>query len=86
MNKYKVFYLLLIVLIIITLTSCGNYDLLDTEYKFDYALVLFPGDTEATKIQIKQWTDYDGEQLQITATDGTIYVVNSVNCILVKEN
>lgn len=68
---------------ILVLGGC-NYDLLDTEYKFDYAIVKMP-DGVAQKIDIRSWGDYDGEQIQITDTDGHVYLVNSVNCVLVKE-
>lgn len=66
-------------------SSCGNKDMFDTNYSYDYALISFPdGTTE--KIEIKQWRDYeDGEQLQIIAKDGTVYLVSSVNCVLVNE-
>ena len=75
----------LVVSLLLTLASCGNKQIFDTTYKFDYALVQFPDGT-CEKIEIKAWTDYeDGEQIQIVATDGTTYLVNSVNCILVSE-
>lgn len=75
----------LVVSLLLTLASCGNKQIFDTTYKFDYALVQFPDGT-CEKIEIKTWTDYeDGEQIQITSKDGTTYLVNSVNCILVSE-
>lgn len=69
----------------LALTACGNRDMFDTVYTYNYAIVGFlDGRTE--KISVKQWRDYeDGEQIQITAKDGTVYLVNSVNCILIRE-
>ena len=70
--------------VVLMFASC-NKQIFDTTYAFDYALVQFPDGT-CEKIEIKTWTDYeDGEQIQIVATDGTTYLVNSVNCILVSE-
>lgn len=66
------------------LTGCGNKDMLDTVYTYDYAIVSMPDGT-IEKIEIKQWCDYEGEQVQIKAKDGTIYLVSSVNCILIRE-
>lgn len=67
------------------LTLCGcNYQLIDTTYAYDYAIVAMPDGT-SKKVEIAKWTDYEGEQLQITSTDGTIYLVSSFNCVLVKE-
>lgn len=70
--------------VVLMLASC-NKQIFDATYAFDYALVQFPDGT-CEKIEIKTWTDYeDGEQIQIVATDGTTYLVNSVNCVLVSE-
>ena len=69
--------------VVLTLASC-NKQIFDTTYAFDYALVQFPDGT-CEKIEIQKWDDYDGEQIQITSKDGTTYLVNSVNCVLVSE-
>lgn len=87
--KHKSWKLISIVAILIVtmfaLTACGNRDMFDTVYTYNYAIVdCLDGRVE--KIGIKQWRDYeDGEQIQITAKDGTVYLVNSVNCILIRE-
>ena len=71
-------------LVLLTLSGC-NYQMADLNYDFDYAYITF-GDGVVEKIEIKSWRDYeDGEQIQITATDGTIYLTSSFNCTLVKE-
>ena len=81
----KIIAVFLLILALISLISCGNKDMFDTVYTFDYAIVSFPDGSTKT-IEIEKWTDYeDGEQLQITAEDGTVYLVSSYNCILVKE-
>lgn len=74
----------MLVLIMCMCSGCGNQDLLDTNYTFDRAIVEMPGG-EVVEIKIKQWGDYDGEQIQIIAEDGTIYLVNSVNCVLIND-
>lgn len=73
----------MLVLIVLLISGC-NKDLFDTNYTYDIAIVKMP-DGSVTEIAIKQWTDYGGEQLQIIATDGTIYLVNSVNCVLINK-
>lgn len=81
----KIIALLMIILVIVTMVSCGNKDVFDTVYTYDYAIIAFPDGT-SKKVEIAQWTDFtDGDQLQITATDGTIYLVHSEDCVLVKE-
>ena len=77
---------MVLALMVFTLSACGNRDMFDTVYTYDYAIISFPDGT-SEKIEIKQWRDYeDGEQVQITAEDGTVYLVNSVNCVLVRED
>lgn len=76
--------LILIAIFLCTLSGC-NKKIFDFEYGFDYAIVSFPNGT-CEKIKIAQWSDYDGEQLQIVAEDGTVYLVSSFNCVLVKES
>ena len=67
------------------LSGCGNMDMFDTNYTFDYAIVEFPGE-DVRKIEISQWKDYEnGEQIQIITKDGTVYLVSSFNCVLVRD-
>lgn len=73
-----------LVLSLVGLTGCGNRQVFDTTYNFNKAIVRMP-DGEVVEYEIKSWKDYDGEQLQITTKDGTTYVVNSNNCVLVSD-
>jgi hypothetical protein len=84
MKKKIITALILAGLILANCTSCGNQDMWDTNFTYDYAIVAFPNG-ETKTIEIKKWCDYDGEQIQIIAKDGTVYLVNSVNCVLVNE-
>ena len=70
---------LLIVTLLLTLCAC-NYHVLDFEYTFKNAYVKI-NDTWVD-LEVVKWCDYDGEQLQLTLTDGTVVVVHSLNCIL----
>ena len=64
--------------------SCGNYDMFDTTYTFNYAYVVWPDGT-AEKLAIKSWTDYEGEQIQIKTEDDKVYVFHAANCVLAAE-
>lgn len=82
--KRKITLVLAIITTLFTLTAC-NKQLIDTTYSFDKAIIKMPDDT-VKEIYIKSWTDYEnGEQLQIVATNGDVYLVSSINCILVNE-
>lgn len=72
------------ILMCFALCSCGNEDLWDTNYTYDTAIIAWPDGSTRT-VEIKQWKDYDGEQLQIIGKDGSVYLVSSYNCILIRE-
>ncbi len=68
------------------ITGCGNKDLCDMNYTFDTALVRWP-DGSMKEIMIRKWCDYpDGEQIQVIGRDGNIYLINSVNAVLIRHN
>ena len=68
----------------LTLGGCGNKDLFDTVYNYDYAIIQLPNG-EIIEGKVEKWTDYeDGDQLQITI-DGVIYLVHSNNVSLMKK-
>lgn len=70
--------------IVLGLSGCGNMDMFDTNYTFNKAYVRWLDGTMKV-IDIKQWCDYEGKQIQIIGKDGNIYLVNSVNSVLVRE-
>lgn len=95
MSKSKVFLVILVVLLLIVVltfcTSCTgssnigyNKQLFDLNQKYTHAYVRV-GDSWVD-VEIESWNDYEGEQIQITLTDGSVLLVNSVNCILYIGN
>lgn len=84
-NKILKISILVIMLVggMLLLTGCENKDMWDTNYTYTKAITYIGN--EKIEIKIKQWRDYDGEQIQIIAEDGTIYLVSSFNTILIKE-
>lgn len=66
--------------------GCGNKDYIDTVLTYDRAIIQLPNG-EVVDTKIKAWRDYDdGEQIQITAEDGTVYLTNSYRCVLINTN
>ena len=73
----------LTVTLLFNLGSC-NKSIVDTTYTFDKAIINLG--EEYITIKVKSWTDYqDGDQIQVTADDGTTYLVHSSNITLIKE-
>lgn len=79
----KILLVMMICVMVFALSGC-NYRLIDAEWGFDTALIELPGG-EAISVEIKSWTDSEGEQLTITSKDGTVYMVSSINCTLIKH-
>lgn len=66
-----------------TLTGCGNYKIIDMKYTFNKAIIF--GDHTATIVEIKKWTDYDGEQIQIQTKDGAFILTSSFDTKLIDD-
>ena len=70
--------------IAIAACGCGNLDILDTNFTYDVALVKWPDGT-VKEIQVKQWSDYEGEQVQVIGKDGAIYLISMNNAVLIRK-
>ena len=80
----KKFIIAVLVASCLTLGGCGNKNLFDTVYNYDYAIIQLPNG-EIIEGKVEKWTDYeDGDQLQIII-DGVIYLVHSNNVSLMKK-
>jgi len=75
----------LLVFVLSALTGCGNRALLDTTYTYDRAIIQL-ADGTGVDTKIKSWSDYDGEQIQVIAENGTIYLTSSFRCDLIKSS
>lgn len=62
------------------LCSCGNYRVFDTTFTYSWAQIKLPDGT-IIEGKVDNWTDYEGDQLQITI-DGTTYLVHAANAIM----
>lgn len=63
----------------------GNKKLFDTKQIFNKAIIQLQNG-EVVECEIDTWKDYEGEQLQIVAEDGTVYLTSSFNCTLIWEH
>lgn len=63
--------------------GCGNYNLIDTTYTFDRAIVSLPNG-ELIEGKVQSWNDYEGDQIQVKINDVT-YLVHSINIALIAE-
>lgn len=82
--KKKLSIILLSIITMVSISGCGNKDILDMNYTFNKAIISLQNG-EVIEVDVKSWKDYEGEQLQIESTDGTFYLTSSYNCTLIKE-
>lgn len=85
MKKNIIVLLVLLITCFCIATLCGcqggcNKDIIDWQYAYTRAYVKIGN--EWKDIAIKQWTDYEGEQIQITLYDNSKILTSSINCIL----
>lgn len=79
----KALSVVLIVTMMMTLVGCGNQQLFDTTYTFDYAIIELPNG-EIIEGNVKSWNDYDGEQIQVVI-DGVTYLTHSENIVMISN-
>lgn len=64
------------------LSGC-NATVIDTKMTFNKAIIF--SDNNATIVEVKSWTDYDGEQFQIKTPDGITIVTSSYDTKLIDD-
>lgn len=79
----KILSVLLATMITLTLTACGNQQLFDTTYTFNYAIIELPNG-EIVEGKVKSWNDYEGEQIQVVI-DGITYLTHSENVVMIAD-
>ena len=80
----KIVFLLISLLLFVMLAGCGNHDAFDTVYEYDRAIIQLASG-EVIEVEVASWSDYEGEQIQITTPDGTVYLTSSLRCDLIKD-
>lgn len=75
-------FLALAVICTLLLTGC-NYQMMDTTYKFDRAIISLPNG-EIVEGKVDSWKDYEGDQIQVKI-DGKTYLVHSSDIVLIKD-
>lgn len=69
--------------ILLLCTGCGNYQLIDTTWTYNYAIIELPNG-EIIEGKVESWNDYEGEQLQVKI-NGVTYLTNSFHCVLMQK-
>lgn len=82
----KFIAVILALIMCLSLSACGNKDVWDTVYTFDYAIIELPSG-EIIEGEVTTWNDYeDGDSIQVTikTEDGDkTYLTHISNAILI---
>lgn len=73
--------LAVIISLLPVLSGC-NRTIFDTNYFFDKVHLYETGKC----YKIKEWRDYDGEQIQVKLEDGTVVLTSTQKAMLIKGN
>jgi len=69
---------------VLALTGCGNRQVIDTNWTFTKAKIVIGNET--IEVNVKSWRDYQNDtQIQIVADDGTVYLTDKVNVLLIGK-
>jgi len=85
MKKLKIFILVaILVAATFCLSSCGNYQVFDTVYNYNRAIISLPNGA-VVEGKVQTWADYENsDQIQVRVDD-TYYLVHSTNVVLMAE-
>ena len=84
MNKKVILLVLVLILTVVILSSCGNRQVgIDTNQNFNKAYINLGGEWKL--ITVKAWRDFEnGDEIQVVASDGTVYLTHYSNMVLVS--
>ena len=82
--KKKLIATVLALGLVISMSGCGNRQMIDLTYNYKYAVISLPNG-DIVEGAVESWRDYDdGDQLQVTV-DGVTYHLHAANVALMTE-
>ena len=82
--KKKLIATVLALGMVISMSGCGNRQMIDLTYNYKYAVISLPNG-DIVEGAVESWRDYDdGDQLQVTV-DGATYLLHAANVALMTE-
>lgn len=81
----KFIAVILALIMSLSLVACGNKDMWDTVYTFDYAIIRI-ANGDVVEGEVVTWNDYEGDSIQVTikTDDGELtYLTHICNVTLI---
>lgn len=84
MKKVILWIMVVIIVVSVFFLSACNTQIIDTNWKFDRAIISLPNG-EIVDGKVDSWRDFeDGDQLQVKI-NGVTYLTHSMNVVLIDE-
>ena len=81
----RILCLLLVALMVATIfCACGNMQMLDTTYFYEYAYIALPNG-EVIEGAVSSWKDYDSGDVVQVVIDGKTYLTHYENVVLISD-
>ena len=78
----KIVAIAVAIIITLMLVGCGNMQIIDTTFAFNYGTVYSPSGEVIAQGKVQSWKDFeDGDQIQVKI-DGVTYLSHSSNIVL----
>ncbi len=78
----KLICIILVLVVCLSIVACGyNRQLVDLDYKFNYAIIFLP-DGNHIEGKVTSWRDFDQSDMIQLKIDGVTYMTHSSNVIL----
>ena len=78
----KIISFILVLVMIFAFSACGyNKQIIDLDYKFNYAIIFLPDGT-TIEGEVSSWNDYEASDMIQVKIDGVTYLTHSSNVIL----
>lgn len=78
----KLISIILVLAMIFAFSACGyNKQIIDLDYKFNYAIIFLPDGT-TIEGEVSSWNDYEASDMIQVKIDGITYLTHSSNVIL----
>lgn len=82
--KKKLLTAILALGMVLSMSGCGNRQMIDLTYTYKYAIISLPNGEIVTG-KVDSWKDFeDGDQIQVTI-DGVTYLVHAADAVLMTE-
>lgn len=75
---------LAVLMVAVLLCACGNQQIFDTTYSFEYVYIALPNG-KSVEGKVTSWRDYEDSDVVQVTVNGKTYLTHYTNVVLVSE-